>query len=219
MKLMQSLPNSGSTWIAQLVADTTPGMKYCYEYFNPLRNVQREAVLSKRFGCETVQCFRHIAYVGSDDDVLDDIDATWPLDGYNFTKEVFSPLKLSAFAQRFDCVVFLRKAEHTFPPGRLRVWSFYEHAWHALRLAGVDLSATLCRARAVEAHEWMVNRMLRDADRLGVPVIWWHELMAGDVDDVWRALARCKWMAHDELHRAVIETRDAARLLRSGAAA
>jgi hypothetical protein len=105
-----------------------------------------------------------------------DIVQTWGAESFNFTKEVWSPFKLEAFSRHFRCFVLVRSEEESFPPSRARVWSFYEHAWHALKLRGVGLFETTIHGRAVEAHTIMQRRVIADADWLGVPVIRYEEL-------------------------------------------
>ncbi|MBZ0120874.1 MAG: hypothetical protein K8H88_28020 [Sandaracinaceae bacterium] len=183
--LLLSLPNSGSTWTAELMAKRIPG-HYAMEYFNPLRNPERGEILKRNFGCELIECYRNIVTTG-DEHVHADIERTWDRDGYTFTKEVFSPAKLPIFVQHFErVVVLLRRTEGVFPPSRLRIWAFYEHAWHALREAGHMVRAETDRDRAYEAHQRLSAMLRRDARALGVPVVDYEEFF-GDDDTVLEA--------------------------------
>lgn len=177
--LMLSLPNSGSTWLAEQIANTLPGCKYYdMEFFNPLRNPANEQRLVRHFGAALVSCFRNIAKAdgcGIDDDIA----KTWGRAQCNFNKEVFSPLKLPVFVRHFKCFVLLRKTEDTLPPRRMRIWSFYEHAWFALSEAGFALPGTTARERAMAAHGALAQAMRADAKRLGVPVVEYGELFSG----------------------------------------
>jgi hypothetical protein len=176
--MMLSLPNSGSTWLFKVMAPHLP-CRSAMEFFNPARNEKYERELSKQFGAELVSCYRNIATEGGPH--LDKvIAATWGVEAYGFTKEVFSPFKLDAFVRHFQCFVLLRKASETFPPTRPRVWSFYEHAWFALAETGFHVKAQTMRTRALEAHRIMTARLTADATRLRVPVLWWSELFEGD---------------------------------------
>jgi len=176
--LMQGLPNSGSTWFAALLAKNIRGCRYYdKEFFNPVCNIKHEVVLRKNFGCELVSCYRNIATAGGPG-IHDDIRATWGAENYTFTKECNSAFKLPVFIEHFDCFVFLRSAKNTFPPGRARVWSFYEHAWWALREAGHDVVDISTPDRAHEAFGILTEVILYDANRLKVPVIWWEDLAA-----------------------------------------
>jgi hypothetical protein len=47
--------------------------------------------------------------------------------------------------------VLLRPLEQSLPPGRVRVWSFYEHAWWSLKRRGFDVGAVKTSDRAKEA--------------------------------------------------------------------
>jgi hypothetical protein len=122
-----------------------------------------------------MSCYRNIAEPGQHG-IDDDIRATWGSESYTFTKECNSAFKLLTFTTHFNCFVFLRKAENTFPPGRVRVWSFYEHAWWALQAAGCELSERSIQGRAREAHAILEEVILADAAQLSVPVIWWEDL-------------------------------------------
>ncbi len=194
-RLLLSLPNSGSTWLADIVARRS-GVRYFMEYFNPLRNPRHEQVLVRNFGCELVSCYRNIVSAG-DAQIHDDIARTWGRDEFTFTKEVFSPFKLPVFVEHFQCAVLLRSSDGVFPPSRARVWSFYEHAWHALREAGHDVFERGARARAIEAHHFMRAVLYRDALRLGVPVIRYEDLFAEEIERIFSVFG------HDEIARAI----------------
>lgn len=185
--LMLSLPNSGSMWLCDVLAHTMP-LRHCpdYEFFHPLRNEKHELELVKHFGCELASCYGKIVDPGGHDVIR----STWAQEDYNFTKEIFSPFKLQTFVEvGFRCFVFLRWEADSFPPSRLRVWSFYEHAWAALANRGWTLSAETARTRALEAHTVLRHQMLVDAKRLRVPVLWYHELM-GERGAAEKALGR-----------------------------
>lgn len=173
--LMLTLPNSGSTWLADLIARHTHWNRYSMEYFNPLRNPAHFDTLSRHFGCELISCYRHIA-AGESPGIHSAIRTTWGQDVYNFTKEVFSPAKLPVFVQHFRCFVLLRSAADTFQPKRARVWSFYEHSWQALHDAGDELVGEHFEDKALIAHLRMAGQLLQDAQALGVPVINYREL-------------------------------------------
>jgi hypothetical protein len=205
--LMLSLPNSGSTWLADLLHEHVPGCRpYFMEFFNPLRNEKHEDVLRRQFGCELVGCYRNIAWAGGVS-IDADIEQTWGRESYAFTKEVWSPTKLPAFVRHFRCFVIVRSAEESFPPSRLRVWSFYEHAWFALRDAGWQVKAERTRARALEAHGLLVGRMVEDAAALGVPVVRYRDLFSR-VDRLSFLLERAIGAPCVELARAIRGTRE-----------
>lgn len=180
-RLIISVPNSGTTWLGAILGKYLG--PYHDEYFNPILNQPHESKLGLCFGSELVAYYRNIAS-GSSDVVDEVIQATWfaepePL---GFTKEVFSPFKLASFAKRFRCVVLHRPAfgdDGVFPPSRARVWSFYEHAWWALKESGQhQLQATTIKHRAHEAHEIMIDALLGDAAELRVPVLTRRMLFA-----------------------------------------
>lgn len=188
--LMLSLPNSGSTWFAETIASVIPGCRYAMEFFNPARNEKYEKILARQFGAELISCYRNIASPG--DPLIDrDIAETWGREDYTFTKEVFSPCKLQVFTRHFDCFVFWRSEADTFPPSRPRVWSFYEHAWFALRESCSPelLFADDMRSRAREAHARLTGILRDTAFVLDVPAIEYRELF-GSFDSVAESLRR-----------------------------
>lgn len=181
-----TLPNSGSTWLASTMAKhLLPGHGYAEEYFNPVRNRPRYTQLARCFGCELISQYPMIVTDG--EPIIDEvIERTWKHDGFAFTKEVFSSYKLSAFRRHFDsCFVLLRSSEVTFPPIRPRIYSFYEHAWFALRdNRGATLKATDPWSRAIEAHAVMNADLREDAARLGIPVVEFDDLFFGGADKI-----------------------------------
>jgi hypothetical protein len=204
--LMLTMPNSGSTWFAKLVAAHLPGCRYYdKEFFNPVCNLKHEITLRRNFGSELVSCYRNIASPG-DANLDDDILATWGTENYNFTKECQSCFKMEAFLRHFRAFVFLRPEAESFPPNRARVWSFYEHAWHSLRHHGHPLKAETTTDRALEAYRVMYAHMVAEAKAHHVPVILYGDLF--DEREILRKrLARALDYDGDDLVDAVIATR------------
>ena len=203
--LMQSLPNSGSSWLAALMAKHLPGCRYRMEFFNPIRNSRYSEILRYNFGCELVSCYKNIATFG-DSMIGADITETWGNENYTFTKEVFSPLKTAAFNEFFQVFIFLRREADSFPPSRLRVWSFYEHAWHALKAEGYDLTAITMESRAHEAHNVLTDKLIEHAADLGIPVVWYEELFE-DNRALMEIIKRAVGLELPELVTEIMETR------------
>ncbi len=183
-----SLPNSGSTWFAKCLAEQLR-VPYFMEYFNPLRNFARYGELSRGFGCELLSCSRWIAD-SPGDDVLDEVwERTWCLDGFQFTKEVFSATKAAWFARRFHTAILISEECLVFPPTRLRVYSFYEHAiCQATANAPEHVSD---RSRFAFRH--LRERLLADAQESGIPVIQYRDLLIGTKDSIAESIARTGW--------------------------
>lgn len=206
--LMLSMPNSGSTWFALLLAEFLPGHRYYdKEFFNPVCNMKHERVLRRNFGSELASCYRNICSPG-DARIGADIEATWGKENYTFTKECMSPFKLDAFLPYFGVFLFLRTAANTFPPKRVRVWSFYEHMWHSLRDHDWPVTATALDARCWEAHHIIQCVMIDTAVARGVPVLWWEDLF-GPANTMAPVLAQTVGWASDDLIRAIVERRQA----------
>ena len=176
--IILSLPNSGTTWLCGLIAKHSRA-KYCDEYFNPVLNHRHEQELRTVFGSELACCYRNIA-TPSSAVVEQVIEKTWMRDGYELTKDNYSPFKIESFSKCFRCVVLLRHTAGVFPPSRIRVWSFYEHAWQALCESGHEMNELSIRARAMEAHWLMASHMRKDAARLGIPVLYYEDMFDDD---------------------------------------
>lgn len=188
--MMMSLPNSGTTWLGDVIARFLPRGPEAYtrEYFNPVFTYKHDVQLRRFFGADLVSCYHNLALAdapGIDECIRD----TFFADGrYDFTKEVFSPFKLGVFARHFDCFLMMRSAQDSLPPNRVRVWNSYEHIWHALKLlsdlTGMQstfgpLTAKDTYSKAYEAHAICDTVLRADAARLGVPVIEFQDLMFG----------------------------------------
>jgi len=204
--LMLTMPNSGSTWFANLLAGCLPGCRYYEkEFFNPVCNLKHEIRLRRNFGSELVSCYQNIASPG-DANIDDDIIATWGSENYNFTKECQSAFKLEAFLRHFRVFAFVRPEAESFPPNRARVWSFYEHAWHSLAYHGYTLHAETTPDRAIEAYRVIYSHILADAARHGVPIIYYSDLF--DEREALRVkLAKAIGSDSDMILDAVIATR------------
>lgn len=174
---LMSIPNSGSTWLAELISQHTHFDRYAMEFFNPLRNMQHLTRL-QAFGCELIESFTQIARPIDTVSFHSLIRDLWRPAGFNFTKEVFSPFKLPAFAEYFDCFVLLRSFADSFPPSRLRMWSFYEHAWHALRVihGAYEYDEHNLLDRCVRAHHEMSDQLIRDASERRIPIVRYDQL-------------------------------------------
>lgn len=204
--LMLTMPNSGSTWFANLLGKFLPGCRYYEkEFFNPVCNMKHEIVLRRNFGSELVSCYRNIASAGTAD-IDDDIVATWGRENYTFTKECQSAFKLEAFLRHFRVFAFLRPEADSFPPARARVWSFYEHAWHSLVYHGYALHAESTPDRAIEAFRVIYRHVVTDAERHGVPIIYYNDLF-GEREALRKLLAKAIGYDGDALLDAVVATR------------
>lgn len=205
---MLTMSSSGGKWLAQTIADHLPNCRYYNkEFFNPICNLKHERVLRKNFGSELASCYRNIASAG-DLSVHRDIERTWGVENYTFTKEVFSPFKLRVFMSHFRCFALLRRTEDCLPPARLRVWSFYEHAWQALYEAGYEMDAAASTIdRAFEAHRLIYEQIEYDATRLNVPILRFEQLMHEPAETIRPMIERAVGFVSDAMIEQLISTR------------
>jgi hypothetical protein len=189
-----AMPSSGSDWFAECYRRAL-GLNYFHkEFFNPMCN----ADCPKGFGSECVSNYKHIATPEPEQNAM----RTFLNSGYTLNKEVFCAFNVEWFADRFDCITLFRSTESTFPPGRLRVYQWYDAVWNSLNDAGHRLSQSTVRGRAVEAHTVMLKQLLESSKRCEIPIISYDEIASCEPCNVKRAL-KTAWFTAD----IVVETR------------
>ncbi len=188
--LCLSLPNSGSDWFADLVAQCTRGAKYFRkEYFNPITNWPHLDTLAIAFGCELPSTARHlhkqIHGILDDDDeaeMLSIIDDTWgKQEQWNCNKEVWSFGNARVFQKRFQLWGLTRSASTLFPPSRARVWAWYDAIACA---AGLQHTGGRLEQRCRAAHKIGVECIHNSATELDFPVLDYDKLVTGTPDEV-----------------------------------
>lgn len=157
--MLITLPNSGSDWLAPLIAEAA-GMPYAKDFFSPICSPEYRQALEPLFGCEMVSCYENIG-VTSDgiERQLDDVyNATWRNSGLRMTKDVFNFRKMPWFSKHFAVATLYRSPAISFPPSRRRVQVWYDAIHIAMRLEGRE-------------------RPLRDRV-VSAAVSAWHEILA-----------------------------------------
>lgn len=204
--MIVSAPNSGSDWLAGLIARHAPDLRYYEkEFFNPICNPKYRDLLEPVFGCELVSCYRMIGLRSSfHPDWMDRVyRQTWLQEPYNFDKENFVGFQLPFFADRFRLVLLYRSAASLFPPSRLRVLAWYDAIYWAI-VHGVEKDpelrsyrSDLCphgeqptlEDRARIAHDVYWQHMLGEATRYQYPVIDYDRLQEVSREEVMREVA------------------------------
>lgn len=188
--LCLSLPNSGSDWFADLVAQCTPRARYYHkEFFNPVTNWPHMAELATVFGCELPSTlnnlYRQMNRMRDDEDqaaMLAVIDKTWGAQQeWNCNKEVWSFGNAEIFKDRFVLWGLTRSADTLFPPSRARVWAWYDVIAYA---AGLLSTSTEFDQRCRQAHGFATELLLEDADRHEFPVLEYDKIVSGTPDEV-----------------------------------
>jgi hypothetical protein len=182
--MMMTLPSSGSTWLADVIVrelGLVAHQKSC-EFFQPLTNLALYEPLSKCFGSENPSCMDNIMTMPKQDD-FDFAVKQFHKHGYTFCKEVFQFFHTPLFVRHFDVFFLYRSAEHTFPPSRLRVLSWYDAIATAIEnKVGNRFSRTNLLARAIESHEWCWGYLIKGyAESYGLPILN-YETIANDVE-------------------------------------
>lgn len=189
-----AMPSSGSDWLADCYQKAS-GLKYFKkEFFNPMCNSD----CPEGFGSECVSNYKLIAQPQPSFDSM----AAWNGSGCQLNKEVFSAFNVDWFAERFNCVTLFRSTQSTFPPGRLRVYQWYDAVWNSLHDAGHSLAESTMRGRAMEAHSVMLKQLLASSNRCGISIINYDEITQCEVSKVESEL-KTAWFAADE----VVQTR------------
>lgn len=153
--MILSLPNSGTDWLCPLLAKHAGLRYYEKEFFNPICNQQYGDVLEQAFGCELASCYRNIGVRAEDQaDTLDRLyEETWARHDWHFDKENFAAFKVPFFARYFQLAFLYRAPESVFPPGRLRVWAWYDAIWNGLVENGhLERTSESLAERASLAH-------------------------------------------------------------------
>jgi hypothetical protein len=183
--VLASMPSSGSDWLAECMVKADPSLKYSREHFSPLCNLADSELLCRYMGDYLYGTTHNLSTELPSPHLSSILEGCWNGRGLNFTKENYLAFKLPAFAKQFGVVVLARRTEDTFPPNRQRVTAWYEHAYHAAvaaRLVSRDMQDRVRTPmdKAVVGHQLFLRRMLSDARALGLPILWWHDLIGGE---------------------------------------
>jgi hypothetical protein len=171
-KVILSMPSSGSDWFADCwrVQENV----FHKEFFNPITNPIPNVV--DAFGCEMVSHYKKIVNPGDMGPAIQDFIAS----EWTMTKEVWVLDPLPFLEAGLEVTVFLRMAQNTFPPSRVRVYSWYDAIMHSFGNTLVHKDRTMT---AHYAHNLMQTRLLEAAKRYKLPVIWWEDCFSDDVID------------------------------------
>lgn len=183
--LIASMPSSGSDWLADCFMEANPELKYSREHFSPLCNLGDSEILSPHFGDYLYSCTRNLTTPLPDRTLNGVLEYIWRPRGHTFTKENYLAFKLESMSKRFNVVVLARRTEDTFPPTRQRVTAWYEHAFCALDDVGMtpswaDVHVKTPMDMAVVGHKLYLRKLVSEAERLGLPILWWHDLVDQD---------------------------------------
>lgn len=190
--LMLGVPNSGTSWLGELIGRNLRVGSYYREYFNvalcPRRHEQR---LRSYFGSELISSYMNIA-TGWSDGIDEAIMDTWFAQSeFTFTKDVFNPAKLPVFQTHFDCFVLHRDEAMSWPPSRGRVYGFGEAYWHAFKLGGEFNLELELEQMALQGRRHGEKVLLGDAALIGVPVVNYSDVMtlgSADLADLFAPL-------------------------------
>jgi len=170
-------PNTGSTWLCNLIAECSDLRYYDKEFFNPATNPIYRSELETVFGCEWADTIANIA--AAHDLVEGVIGSTWRKAGiWDFDKENYSAWRVKDYVKAgFDIIRLKRKPSSVFPPLRGRVWCFYDAIFHSMVInhrtskCGLKIAE---RAFIAFSESWKVI----DAAAPGSPVIDYDKLMS-----------------------------------------
>jgi len=135
--ILITTPNTGSTWLAKILAKHSDAPYYDKEFFNPSTNPVYRDVIAEEFGCELIGCYRNIARPIASPALEEMLRRTWWRHGWRFNKEVYAAFKLDALQQFFDTAILWRRFDEVFPPLRSRVWGWYEAIYVSAIEAGL----------------------------------------------------------------------------------
>lgn len=178
--MINAMPSSGSDWFVSCLQAACPEI-VCHptakEFFNPLCNLEHYDAMSKVFGCETVDCYKNITRLIRPEEAEPFVDMFMSQE-LTMTKEVWSAWHGFMFGRWFDVVGFVRRPENTFPPTRIRVWSWYRAVAASLGIDG-DLKSSCLRA-----HDAMWKEIQHSLLDIYLPTIQWEKCMSYELDQL-----------------------------------
>lgn len=201
--MLLSLPNSGSDWLAPMLAEAHGYRYFDKEFFSPICNAKHRETIASCFGCEMVSNYHQIGVPWKQQPQLESLfRQTWEKEDWTADKEVFAFRKVGFFASRFRCVALHRSRELTFPPKRRRVQVWYDAIYWALgRPPGPNL-----QDRCLRAFDQASSELLAACADESIPVLDYGTLCFGDEATVANELSRCGVHA-DSLVASILATR------------
>ena len=199
-----SFPRSGTDYLCTALT-SDKRIRYFREYFNPICNKKRDAILRKYFGDERLLMHFNIMNEIDRVDFDDVMRRSWLLDSYNTTKENFSATKYVHFAEQFNLIVLVRKLYHTFPTSRP---DYIVPILNSFMIAGPyrslaqsrelnELRTFIARDVAVhnEHHAGILAHIIQhyvllfEAERHRTPIVTYEELVQKDGADLDRTIS------------------------------
>lgn len=148
------MPSSGSDWFASCILAVSDLRAHptAKEPLNPICNIEHFDLIATAFGCEAANTLRRIAAPPRQDTVDHVLELAIPPE-VNFVKEVWCGYQLEQLEDHFHILTMTRSAVNTFPPTRVRVYSWYLALARSIESnLHIDLPSTL-HARIAVAHE------------------------------------------------------------------
>jgi hypothetical protein len=170
--LIAAVPSCGSDWFADSVAAAS-GHVYHREFFNPMCNWRAADKIGEEFGCESPLYLENIVNRSSEEALSKIVDEVWTPSGATMTKENWSHRKLWYLKNRFRVVCFARRTEDSMPPTRSRVVCWMHGLARTLGVAGGGFVQD-----AIAGYSSWVGELVKTAEDLSLPMIWWHDIMA-----------------------------------------
>jgi hypothetical protein len=153
--LIAAMPSSGSDWFASCILKSTDQLishPTAKEPLNPICNLEHFDTLAKVFGCEAEPAIEPIAACPTQEQVEEAISIALPPE-VNFIKEVWVGYQLPQLAEHFQIITLTRSSINTFPPSRVRVYSWYLALAKSIEInRNLRLSQSM-RQRVSQAHE------------------------------------------------------------------
>ena len=202
--MLLSVPNSGSDWLAPLLAKAEGLNYFDKEFFSPICNQKYREVIASGFGCEMVSNYHMIGVDWKrQQPYLESLyRKTWERETWTADKEVFAFRKIGFFAPRFRCIALHRSRDLTLPPKRRRVQVYYDAIYWALdRPPGPDL-----KTRVLRAFDQASAELLQACADFSIPVLDYAVLCFGDAAAVADELQKCD-IVNSALVTSILETR------------
>lgn len=179
-RMFITTPNTGSTWLVQLLAKWSNVAYYDKEFFNPGTSPIYRKQVSDLCGSEMIGTYKNIARPVTEEEIKTLLENTWWQCGWNLDKEVYSMFRIPQLSRFFEIAIIERRTDEVFPPSRQFVWAWYEAIYWSCVENNVPVNQSLdgLAARAMEAYRvcWnVINSTAANKPRIQYDYLMLHE--------------------------------------------
>jgi hypothetical protein len=183
--MLVSMPKSGSNFFANTLVESNPDVCYKHEYFNKIQTVQMADFLNIELKRRYEEYFFALEF--SDEQFETIYKVTWGREPEaNFTKEVFSALRIPLFQRKFTIFALYRHRKYTFPTNSSHLYlplykSFERVHFKDPDIANIktfiEMTTQTDQQKECAIHTVANYIILRDCARYNLPVLDYEQLL------------------------------------------